>query len=130
MWLDEQSIKPRFLIHDGDRKFLCVFNEFWKTAEVRCIRIPPKSPRANAFAESFIGNLKRECLNFFICFSRSQLDYIVRCWVKYYNTERPHRGIGMNNHVLDESFVPQTRGEVCFKEQLGGIIKSYYRKSA
>ena len=130
IWLHELGMKPRFLIRDRDRKFPGKFNEFWKTENVRCIRIPPRSPRANAFAEGFIGNLKRECLNYFICFSRSQLDYIIKCWIKYYNTERPHQGIGRENMVLDESYVPQIHGNVCCKEQLGGIIKSYYRKVA
>lgn len=44
------------------------------------IQIPHRVPNANAFAESFIGTIKRECLNFFICFSRVQFDYILRIW--------------------------------------------------
>ena len=58
------------------------------------------------------------------------LDYIVYTWVKYYNTERSHRGIGCNNEVLDESFKVQTIGEVRCRHQLGGVIKSYYREAA
>ena len=97
---------------------------------MRCIRIPIKAPRANAFAETWIESLKRECLNHFICFSLDQLDYIKTTWVTHYNTVRPHRGIGMNNDVLDETFRPQAHGIVRCKQQLGGIIKSYYREAA
>jgi len=97
---------------------------------VRIIRIPPRAPIANSFCESFIGTLKHECLDFFICFGRRQLDHIVRTWVRYYNTERPRRGVGRNNDVLDKNFKVQTIGPIRCKQELGGIIKSYFREAA
>ena len=130
MWLDDMGVKPRFLIHDSDHKFPDKFKAFWKTEDVRCIRIPLRAPRANAFAESRIESHKRECLNYYICFSLDQLDYIKTTWVTYYSTLRPHRGVGMMNDVLDEAFKPQLEGRVRCKQQLGGIIKSYYRDAA
>ena len=63
-----------------------------------------------------------------MCFSRDQLDYITDTWVNHYNTERPHRG--MNNEVLDRKFQQQHHGTIRCKQQLGGIIKSYYRDAA
>jgi putative transposase len=130
MWLDDNGVQPRFLIHDRDSKFTVKFREFWKDDGARCIRIPPKSPKANAFAESFIGTLKKECLNHFLCFSREQLDYIVATWCAHYNTERPHQGQDIGNRVLDESFTPERDGPIRCKQQLGGIIRSYYRDAA
>jgi putative transposase len=130
IWIEEQGVEPRLLVRDGDRKFPDAFKDFWAAQEVRVIRIPPRSPMANAFAENWIGGLKRECLNFFTCFSRRQLDHIVRCWTTHYNTARPNRGFGMDNRVLDADFRPQGRGEIHCKEQLGGLIKSYYREAA
>ena len=81
-------------------------------------------------SETWIESFKRECLNSFICFGLDQLDYIKTSWVAYYNSRRPHRGIGMNNEVLDETFRPEIEGVVRCKEELGGIIKSYYREAA
>ena len=130
MWLDDMGVKPRFLIHDRDRKYPDQFKAFWKSEGVRCIPIPLKAPRANAFTETWIESLKRECLNYYMCFSEDQLDYILTTWVRHYNSERPHRGIGMNNEVLDKEFKPQLEGAVRCKQQLGGIIKSYYREAA
>jgi putative transposase len=130
MWLDDMGVKPRFVIHDRDRKYPDAFKAFWKSEGVRCIRIPLKAPRANAFTETWIEALKRECLNHFMCFSLDRLDYITRIWVRYYNTLRPHRGIGMNNEVFDKTFTPHVDGIVRCKQQLGGIIKSYYREAA
>ena len=131
MWLEDIGVTPRFLVHDRDTKLTKKFREFWKEQTgARCIRIPLKSPKANAMTETWIEGCKRECLNSFMCFGLDQLDYIKTTWVRYYNTRRPHRGIGMNNEVLDETFAPQYHGPVRCKQELGGIIKSYYRQAA
>jgi putative transposase len=97
---------------------------------VRCLRTPPRAPRANAYAESFIGTLKHECLNPFVCFSPQQLDRIVSLWLTHYHTQRPHQGREIGNNVLDASFRPQFVGEVRCKRKLAGIITHYYREAA
>ncbi len=130
MWLEENDVKMRYLIRDRDRKFPDEFDVFWKDEKARVIRIPIKAPKANAFSESFIESLKRECLNYFICFSRDQLDHILKVWLQHYHKERPHRGVGRDNTVLDEEFVPKCEGFVRSKQELGGIVRSYYREAA
>lgn len=71
MWCEEQGITPEFLIRDADTKFSASFDTVWESEATRVIQIPHRAPDANAFAESFIGTIKRECLNFFVCFNRS-----------------------------------------------------------
>ncbi|MBI1320462.1 MAG: transposase [Candidatus Hydrogenedens sp.] len=129
MWLEDEGLEARFLVHDGDAKFSAHFRESWKP-DARCLRTPPRSPMANSYAESFIGTLKHECLNHFVCFSPRQLDRIVSLWMKHYNYVRPHQGKEIGNNVLDVNFQPQTAGEVRCKRQLGGIITHYYREAA
>ena len=130
MWLDEEGLDAKYLIRDRDGKYPGAMKEFWQDLNVGTVKTPVQAPKANAFCESFIGTLKRECLNQFICFSMEHLHYINRTWIRYYNTERPHRGKDIGNNVLDVDFKPKIEGPVKCKEQLGGIIKSYYRESA
>ena len=130
MWCTEQGIMPKFLIRDADTKFSTSFDTVWESETARVIQIPHRAPDANAFAESFIATIKRECLDFFICFSRSQLDYILRTWVRHYNTERPHRGRDIGNNVLQVDFQPVRDGPIRRKRQLGGIVTSYTRDAA
>jgi putative transposase len=129
MWMEEEGIEPRFLIRDRDRKYPDTFDEFWEP-HVRCIRIPPQAPKANAFAETFIASTRREVLNHFVCFSRDQLDHILRIWLRHYHEDRPHRGVGRDNTILNVNFTPQTEGRIRYRSELGGILKSYYREAA
>jgi putative transposase len=129
MWLEDEGLDARYLVHDGDAKFSAHFRESWRP-EARCLRTPPRAPMANAYAESFIGTLKHECLNHFVCFSPQQLDRIVSLWLAHYHTQRPHQGKEIGNNVLDASFQPQSVGKVRCKRQLGGIITHYYREAA
>ncbi|KAF0112884.1 MAG: integrase core domain-containing protein [Rhodospirillaceae bacterium] len=113
-----------------DTKFSGPFNEVWKSEGARVIQIPHGAPQVNAFCESFIGTFKRECLDFFVCFSNSQLSFILKSWIRHYNTERPHSGDGIGNNVLQVSLRPQDIGVICSREALGGIVRSSYREAA
>jgi hypothetical protein len=41
--------------------------------DVQLIRLPPKSPNLNAFAERFVRSVKEECLNQMIFFGHASL---------------------------------------------------------
>jgi hypothetical protein len=47
----------------------------------------------NAIAERFVGSVRREALDCFIIINQTQVQYILREYIKYYNTMRPHQGI-------------------------------------
>lgn len=130
MWMEDEGIEPRFLIRDRDTKFSHEFDSFWKDAKIKVIKSPSRAPEANAFVESYIGTFKREILNHFVCFSLEQLDYINRGWLEHYHTQRPHRGVGRDNNVLDGNFVPKNEGKVRSRTKLGGLIREYYRDAA
>ncbi len=127
MWLDGIGVTPKYLIHDRDKKFSKMFRKFWRTEKVKLVKIPPRSPQANAFCECVIGTTKAQCLNHFICFSLAQLDYINRQWLKYYNNERPHQGKDIGNNILRPDFTPTSEGKIVRHESLGGVLAWYER---
>jgi putative transposase len=50
MWLEDQQIQAKFLIHDWDSKFSTAFRELVSGAGTRPLRIPKLAPDANPYA--------------------------------------------------------------------------------
>ncbi len=133
MWLDDAGIEQRFILHDRDKKFSEEFDTIFRNDGVKVVKTPFEAPDANAFAESWIGNFKRECLNHFYGFSLAHLDYIARQAVAFYNTHRPHQS--KSNEPLrfpgqSPPPRPTAKGEVKCRTFLGGLMRHYYRKAA
>ena len=77
------GIELTHLVHDHDTKFTEAFDRHFRGTGAKIVKTPFLSPIANAYAESWIGTLKRECLNHFLCFSLRHLDFIVQTYVGY-----------------------------------------------
>ena len=99
------------------------------------MKTPYLSPIASCYAESWIGSLKRECLNHLFCFSLGHRDHITSAYVSYHNTVRPHQGLG-NVPIPDRGKEPlamentEPLGHVGGEEWLGGVLKHYYLQAA
>jgi len=119
----------RFLIHDRDPLFTKKFHQTLKATGVRCLKMPRRSPNLNAYAESWVRNIKQECLNKMILFGERHLRHVVSEYVEHYNTDRPHQGIG-NRRINEPTAPPPQDGPVLCRERLGGLLKSYYREAA
>jgi putative transposase len=99
-WLLPGRATPtRFLIHDRDSKFTRAFDEVFRGEGVEIIRTPCRAPKANAFAERWVGTVRRDCLDWLLISSRRQLERILRVYVDHYNTHRPHRALGLTAPV-------------------------------
>lgn len=135
MWLEDNDLPIRFILHDRDAKLLYGFDRVFESAGVQRVRTPVLAPDANAFAESWIGSFKRECLNHFLCFSLGHLEHIARQYTRFFNKHRPHQSLG--NRTLPEAHkdppeaAPLKRaGNVKCRRFLGGLLRHYYRKAA
>jgi putative transposase len=116
-------------------QFPFAFDRLWEEAKVQPLRTPPVAPNANAFAEAWIGSIKRECLDYFLCFSLGHLDYLGQKYVQYHNYHRPHQGLG--NRTVPEAATGSPRkrslnmkndvGRVRCRRFLGGLLRHYYR---
>jgi putative transposase len=95
MQLDDERRTPLDLIHDRDSKFSHAFDGIFTSEGVTIIRTPVRAPNANAYAERWVGSLRRECLDRLPIFNRRQPERILRVYVRYYNGHRPHRALDL-----------------------------------
>ena len=127
--LSERSRATKFLLRDRDSKFAASFDEVFRTEGVRTIKTPVQAPRANAFAERFVGTVGRECLDRLLSFGRLHLEQVLEEYLVHYNGHRPHRALDQQapltfgatpTPVRDPDAMGLRRTEI-----LGGLIHEY-----
>ncbi|MBB6429139.1 putative transposase [Algisphaera agarilytica] len=137
MLLEELGLEATHLIHDRDTKFTAGFDALFEhLAGIDVLRSPVKAPNANSFAESWIATVKRECLDYFACFSLRHADHIVQAFVAFYSDHRPHQSL--DNRTLDSADkpsigsaqTPPIAGKITCRSELGGLLKHYFRSAA
>jgi transposase InsO family protein len=60
--VDGILLSKRYLILDRDTKRCQAFRDFVKREGIEVIRLPPRSPNLNAYAERWVGGVRDECL--------------------------------------------------------------------
>jgi putative transposase len=126
MTLEDEGRTIRFLIRDRDTKFVGPFDEVLSSIGARVIKTPVRAPRANAFAERFVGTARRVCLDWLLIRNERHLERVLKVFVEHYNAARPHRGIGLEVPIIYFSAKPlvgSTRIERV--DRLGGVLHEY-----
>jgi len=123
--LRERPIAARFLIRDRDSKFSGAFDDVFRSEGIAIIKTPVQAPKANAYAERFVGTIRRECLDWTLIVGRRRLEHVLRVYVDHYNTHRPHRSLRISpprpRPMLQLVGAPDPN-RVRRRDRLGGLI--------
>lgn len=119
----------RFLIMDRDTKYSDAFRGILTRERLQVIRLPPRSPNLNAFAERFVRSVKEECLDRMIFFGRSSLQRALTEYMAHYHNERNHQGVG-NRLLQSAAGTSGSSGPIRRRERLGGMLSFYHRAAA
>jgi putative transposase len=129
MWeLEDREPGIRFLIRDNDKKFTESFDTVFRAEGIDVIRTPFRAPNANAYAERWIRSAREECLDKLLIINQAHLRRVMREYIAFFNTARPHQGL--EQQIPVPKIAHETTGPVRSRAVLGGIIHDYYRDTA
>ena len=118
-----------YLIHDRDPLFSTEFLNMLADTGVESVRLPPRSPNLNAYAERFVRTIKESCLERMILFGEESLRTAIREFTAHYHGERNHQGLD-NRLIHPETGHLEGCGAVNRRQRLGGMLNYYYRDAA
>ena len=88
MHLQERTGSFRFLIRDRDATFTTTFDEVFASAGVTIIKTPPRTPRANCYAERWIRTARTECTDRMLVCDQRHLRSVLGQYTGHYNGHR------------------------------------------
>ena len=100
-----------------------------KDSAITVVRLPPRSPNLNAYAERFVRSIKDECLSRMIFFGERSLRKATRQFAAHYHTERNHQGLS-NRLIEPNGREGLTCGEIECAQRLGGMLRYYFLPAA
>jgi transposase InsO family protein len=119
----------RHLIVDRDTKYSASFRSFLAREGIEVIRLPPRSPNLNAFAERFVRSIKSECLARLIPVGAPMLRRALREYIDHYHLERNHQGL--DNQLISPTPMRQPQSKrIESRVRLGGMLRFYERAAA
>jgi putative transposase len=81
MALEDRVGQFRFLVRDRDTKFTVAFDAVFAAEGIQVLRTPVRAPRANAYAERWVGTVRRELVDRLLIFGGWQLQAVLAAYV-------------------------------------------------
>lgn len=130
MDLGEHALRFRFLIRDRAGQFTGAFDAVLSAAGIEVVKIPPRSPRANAYSERWVRTARAEATDRILIAGPRHLRRILEEYAAHYNRHRPHRARNLRPPDHDDSAaapVADLTARIQRRNVLGGLIHEYER---
>jgi transposase InsO family protein len=127
MDLGEHADQFKVLIRDRAGQFTAAFDAVLADTGVTVCKIPPRSPRANAYAERFVLTARTEVTNPMLILGQRHLRRTLDEYARHYNGRRPHRTLQLQPPHSDRPVIDLTHERIKRRPVLGGLITQYER---
>jgi transposase InsO family protein len=127
MNLGDRAADFRFLVRDRAGQFTASFDAVLASAGIEAVKIPPRSPRANSYAERFVLTARTEVTDRMLIFSERHLRLVLAEYAAHYNGRRPHRSRELRPPRPDHPAADLSRERIKRRPVLGGLFNEYER---
>jgi len=128
MDLGERATRFRFLVRDRAGQFAASFDAVWADAGIEVVKIPPRCPRANCFAERVVLTIRAELTDRMLIFGERHLRKVLAEYSAHYNT-RPHQTLQLRpprpDSPVPEPVPEPVTGAIRRRPVLGGLVNEY-----
>jgi putative transposase len=115
----------RFLVRDRAGQFTASFDAVLADAGIEAVKIPPRCPRANCFAERFVLTVRTEITDRMLIFGERHLRSVLVQYSAHYNWQRPHRALQLRPPRPQAPVPKPVHGKIRRRPILGGLINQY-----
>jgi putative transposase len=127
MDLGDRTADFRFLIRDRAGQFSASFDATLVSAGIEPIKIPPRSPQANSYADRFVLTARTEVTDRILILSERHLRTVLAEYEAHYNGRRPHRSRQLLPPRPDHPVADLSQQRIKRRPVLGGLINEYER---
>jgi transposase InsO family protein len=127
MDLDDRAATFRFLVRARAGQFTTAFDAVLAGADIDTVKIPPRCPRANCFAERFVLTVRTELIDRILIFGERHLRTVLARYGAHYNGGRPHRALRLRPPHPDHLPPDLEHQQIRRRPVLGGLTNEYER---
>ncbi len=125
--LGDHAADFRFLVRDRAGQFTASFDAALAGAGIEAVKIPPRSPRANAYAERFVLTARTELTGRMLIFGERHLRLVLAEYQAHYNGRRPHRSRQLRPPRPDFPVADLSQKRIKRRPVLSGLLNEYER---
>jgi putative transposase len=125
--LGDRATDFRFLVRDRAGQFTAAFDAVLADSGIEAVKIPPRSPRANSYAERFVLTARTEVTDRMLILGQRHLRTILAQYEGHYNGRRPHRSRQLRPPRPDHPVADLSQERIQRRPILGGLLNEYER---
>jgi len=127
MDLDDRTATFRFLVRDRAGQFTTTFDAVLAGAGIDAVKIPPRCPRANCYAERFALTVRTELTDRILILGERHLRTVLARYGAHYNGRRPHRALQLRPPRPNHPALNTNCQRIRRRPVLGRLISEYER---